>query len=53
MTGYITQNDFLIYKAEEWGDAVASSIDDNAADGNLDKWNVLLTSVGSTRDYIS
>ena len=35
-------------KAEEWGVAVATSIDDNAADGNLDKWNRLLIAVDYT-----
>ena len=48
---YNTAEYFFIGKATEWGDAVASSIDDNAADGNLDKWNVLLISVGYTRAY--
>ena len=28
----MTQNDFFICKAEEWGVAVATAIDDNAAD---------------------
>ena len=30
---------------EEWGDAVAWSIGDNAIDRNLDRWNVLLITV--------
>ena len=30
-------NDFFICKAEEWGVAVATAIDDNAADEKSDK----------------
>ena len=33
----MAQDEFSICKAEKRGDAVASSIDDNAADGNSDK----------------
>ena len=33
----MTQNGFSACKAEEWGVAVATSIDDNAADGNSGK----------------
>ena len=31
----MTQNGFLLCKAAEWGDAVATAIDDNAADGKI------------------
>ena len=33
----LTQDDFFICKAEEWGVAVATAIDDNAADEKSDK----------------
>ena len=48
MTIYFTQDKFSFCKAEEWDVAVATSIDDNAADGNLDKWNRLLIAVAYT-----
>ena len=49
MSGYITQNDFFICKAEEWGDAVASLIDDNAADEKSGKWYGWLFIIRCTR----
>ena len=44
----LAQDKFSACKAEEWGVAVAASIDDNAADGNLGQRNVRLISVGYT-----
>ena len=44
----LAQDKFSACKAEEWGVAVATPIDDNASDGNLDQRNVRLISVGYT-----
>ena len=44
----LAQDKFSACKAEEWGVAVATSIDNNAADGNLDQRNVRSISVDYT-----
>ena len=46
----MTQNEFSVCKAAEWGDAVASSIDDNAVEWNSGKslceiWMIQHTSI--------
>ena len=36
---------YSAYKSEDWVVAVATTIDDNEVDGNLDKWNSLVFNV--------
>ena len=49
MSGYITQYDFFICKAKEWGVAVATAIDDNAADEKSGKWDGWLIIIRCTK----
>ena len=42
------QDKFSACKAKEWVVAVATAIDDNDADGNLNQWNRKLINVSHT-----